>query len=320
VTAAPFFSAVITLYNKAPYIERAIRSVLAQTDRDFELLVIDDGSTDDGRARAESIRDDRVRVVVQPNAGEGAARNRGIREARAPYVCFLDGDDEWTRSFLASIRKLVEDHPSAGLLATSYEIAEDGTASLPAQIALPEGFRSGLLPNYFEACASGAPLVTSSSVCVPRRIFDSVGLFAEGVVRGCDLDFWGRVAFSYPLAFTRDVGAIYHRDAEGRACDTFRFQKPWIFFETASELLARNPGFEFRRDLEDYLAARAREDALECISLGDGRTARVILQRMTRLSDRWRRLALELLSLAPPQVLGALRATRRAVARDSLRR
>ncbi|MDX2087511.1 MAG: glycosyltransferase [Kofleriaceae bacterium] len=309
----PRFSVVITLYNKERYIERAIRSVLAQTDSDFELLVIDDGSTDASRGAAAAVRDDRIRLISQPNAGEGAARNRGIDEARAEFVCFLDGDDEWTPSFLASIRGLIEAQPGAGIYATAYDIVEPEGQVVRAPIAVPAGFQAGILPRYFAACAAGTSPVWSSAVCVPRWVFSEIGRFAEGVSRGCDLDFWGRVAFAYPIAFTASVGAIYRRDAEGRACNTFRFQKPWIFFATARRFLAEHPAFPQRADVEDYLAERARADALECISLGDGDTARRILGEMTRPADRWRRRALALLSYAPPGTLAWLVAARRAL-------
>lgn len=309
--ASPFFSAVITLYNKEPYIERAMRSVLAQSDGDFELLVIDDGSTDRGRERAEGVSDARIRVISQANAGEGAARNRGIREARGAHVCFLDGDDEWKPSFLAAIRHLIAAFPQAGLYATGYEVVEAGGACRSAAIALPKDFSLGILPDYFAACVAGAPPVTSSSVCVPRAVFEKVGLFAEGVVRGCDLDFWGRVAFGHPIAFSKQICARYRRDAEGRACNTLRFEKPWVFFETARHLLRTHPTFPSRRQLEDYLTSRAREDALECISLGGGSVAREILRNMDRPRDRALRLALGALSFAPTSLFSALRAMRR---------
>jgi glycosyltransferase involved in cell wall biosynthesis len=88
-------SVIVPLFNKAKYIERALRSITAQALSDFEVIVVDDGSTDGGARIAESHPDPRFRLIRQPNAGPGAARNHGAAEARAPYLAFLDADDAW---------------------------------------------------------------------------------------------------------------------------------------------------------------------------------------------------------------------------------
>ena len=108
-SAAPRVSVVVPVYNKGRYLRRAVDSVLAQSFTDFELILVDDGSTDDSLAVAREYTDPRVRVIRQANSGAGAARNRGIDEARATMVAFLDGDDEWVPAFLDQMMALVRE-------------------------------------------------------------------------------------------------------------------------------------------------------------------------------------------------------------------
>src|SRR5687767_12772807 len=94
-------SVIVPLYNKGPYVRRMLDSISAQTFSDFELIVVDDGSTDDGPVQVDRHPDRRIRMVRQANAGPGAARNRGISEASGELIAFLDADDEWLREYLA---------------------------------------------------------------------------------------------------------------------------------------------------------------------------------------------------------------------------
>ena len=177
----PVVSAVIPLYNKAPYIGRAIQSVLAQTEQEFEVIVVDDGSTDGGAAIVEHFADPRIRLITQENRGASAARNRGIRESWADLVAFLDADDEWYPAFLETALDLRRRYPGAGLYATAYTIYNpDGGRRVASIAAVPPTPWSGLLPNYFRSAALGEPPISSSSVAIPRGVLKETGGFAEG--------------------------------------------------------------------------------------------------------------------------------------------
>jgi glycosyltransferase involved in cell wall biosynthesis len=104
----PFFSVVIPVYNRAGPLAAALGSVLAQSEQDFEIVVIDDGSKDNPKAVADAIGDSRIRIVAQENCGGGAARNRGIDEARGAFIAFLDSDDVFLPHHLATMRVLLE--------------------------------------------------------------------------------------------------------------------------------------------------------------------------------------------------------------------
>jgi len=103
----PAISVVIPLYNKGPYIRRTLTSVLAQTFQDFTVLVVDDGSTDEGPEAVQSLRDSRIAYLRQNNQGPGAARNTGLARVQSPFVAFLDADDEWSPEFLAITHDLI---------------------------------------------------------------------------------------------------------------------------------------------------------------------------------------------------------------------
>lgn len=115
-------SVVIPLYNKEQYIERTIISILSQTFQDFEIIIVDDGSTDGSVERAETWADDRIKVLKMEHKGASAARNKGILAATAELITFIDADDEWKPGFLEKIIYLKDKYPECGAYATSYEI------------------------------------------------------------------------------------------------------------------------------------------------------------------------------------------------------
>lgn len=217
----PRISVIIPLYNKAAYIRRAVDSVLAQTEQDFEIIIVDDGSTDGGERVLRSYSDTRIKYVRQENFGVSAARNNGIKYSSAEFVSFLDADDAYYPKFIETVLHLRRKFPQAGLYSTSYCMVEpDGSLVAPKYRAIPKFPWEGILPSYFES-ALGAPPVSTITVGVNKEVFYSVGYFPEGELLGEDLDMWFRIALKYPVAFSSYVGATYYRNSKNRACGTF---------------------------------------------------------------------------------------------------
>ena len=124
----PHFSVIMPLYNKAPYVRKAVESIVGQSFTDWELIIVDDCSTDSSTAVVEQITDPRIRIVrLEKNGGVSAARNRGVAESAATYICFLDADDWWEPTFLEEMAGLVERHPNAGIYGTGYTIVDEKT-------------------------------------------------------------------------------------------------------------------------------------------------------------------------------------------------
>lgn len=213
------FSIIIPLYNKAPYIEKAIRSVAAQTFQEFELIVIDDGSTDDGIKKLEDLFNLLTPplggwgATQQSNSGVSVARNNGVALAKYDYIAFLDADDWWAPTYLEEMKALIESFPEAGIYGSSYFIVKNGKYT-PAKIGVEEGFQSGLI-NYFQVYAKTMwmPLWTGATI-IKKSIFIENDGFKPALKLGEDFDLWVRVAIKYPVAFLNKALAYYNQDVE----------------------------------------------------------------------------------------------------------
>ena len=203
-------SVIIPLYNKETGIATALRSVLAQTYQDFEIIVVDDGSTDGSVAIVESFDDPRIHLIRQQNAGVSAARNRGISEAKGEYVAFLDADDEWMPEFLEEIRTLQEAYPACKAQATNYVFNSNGVNSPTILRKIPFLGEQGILSNYFEVASCSHPPVCSISVCIERKLLQEIGGFPIGIKSGEDLLTWARIAVCTQWAYSLKAFAQYN--------------------------------------------------------------------------------------------------------------
>ena len=219
------FSVIIPLYNKAPYIRKALESVLAQTYTDYEVIVVDDGSTDDSaRIAEEYIREVKgaensgaetnaynlspinYKLIRQANSGVSAARNNGVAQAGGDYIAFLDADDWWEPTYLEKMLQLIEDYPEAGLYACNYVYYKPGKTH--EALDIPTGYIN--YPKaYYEG---GAMLVWTGAAIMPRAVFDEMGGFLLGIKLGEDFLLWAKTALHYPVAFLNEPLAYYNND------------------------------------------------------------------------------------------------------------
>jgi len=212
----PFFSVVIPLYNKQSHVKETLESVFAQTFQDFEIVIVNDGSTDNSAKVVEAIQDNRIRVIHQNNAGVSVARNRAIKEANAEYIAFLDADDIWLPEFLETICELIEKFPDAGLYATAYKRLKANSEENHLNIqALASKNYQGVIPSYFKSITQGDNIVWTSATCIPRKIFEENNIwFPEGEKYAEDAYVWGRVAMKFDIIYDTKVCAIYQIEAE----------------------------------------------------------------------------------------------------------
>lgn len=215
-TASSFLvSVIISTYNRSEYLLRSVKSVLAQTYENFELLIIDDASTDETTDVINSFLDPRIRYIRhERNKGGPAARNTGIENSKGELIAFLDDDDEWMPEKLQKQVDLLSHAPAnvglvyCGLLV----IGPDGQTIVHKDIPFLQG-------SVYEYLLRGSGIGTVSRVLVRRSCFDKAGFFDEQLKSCQDWDMWLRVARLFDVEFIPDVLVkIYQHDAQ-ISCD-----------------------------------------------------------------------------------------------------
>lgn len=210
----PRFSVIMPLYNKAPYVRKALESVMTQTFANFEVIIIDDGSTDDSLAVCEDFISQlhketkltNVALLRQPNAGVAATRNKGVAASHGEYLCFLDADDWWEPAYLAEMDKLISEYSDAGIYASNYIYYKPGKTHVA--LNLPRGYMD--YPKvYYEG--SAMPVWTGAT-CMSRKVYDEMGGFPRGVKLGEDFLLWSKTALHYRVVFCEKPLAYYNND------------------------------------------------------------------------------------------------------------
>ena len=201
-------SVVIPLYNKEKSIAMTIGSVLNQTFADFELIVVDDGSTDKSAAIVSNISDSRIRLYSKPNGGVSSARNFGAGKACGELVAFLDGDDRWEPTFLETVDRMARKHPGCSMYATDYiRVIADNPEKviLPAkklfsdtEITVIRHYENYILNN----------LVSSSAVAVNKQLLERLGGFDTTLTNGEDIDMWFRLGLCAPVCYSSRVETV----------------------------------------------------------------------------------------------------------------
>jgi len=214
----PTISVIIPLYNKQRHIKRTLESALAQTFSDFELIVVNDGSTDDSENEVLQFSDSRIRYFKTQNQGVSAARNFGISKANGTFIAFLDADDWWKSWHLYKLSDLFLDFGQAGLYCMNYVRSHSETKNrVPKFAGLTEYPWRGIVPDFFYSSYIDR-IAWTSAVAVPKKILDEIGNFDEEITLGAgeDLDLWIRIAVRYPVAFDSQFSAYHNLAADNR--------------------------------------------------------------------------------------------------------
>ena len=202
----PKVSVVIPAYNAMAYLPETIANVLEQTYTDFEVIVVNDGSTDNIKEWITQISDRRVKLVSQVNLGLAGARNTGIRESQGEYLAFLDADDLWESSKLAKQVQVLDSHPEAGLVYTWISYIDEGGKST-GRVVKPE-----LEGNVWQELTKGNLVECGSVAMVRRQCFEKCGLFDCNLGSFVeDWDMWLRIARTYPFKVIKEPLTYYRQ-------------------------------------------------------------------------------------------------------------
>lgn len=234
---APTVSVVVTTYNQARFIGETLESVFAQTFPDFEVIVVDDGSTDDTPDRIQPFLNC-VTYLRQKNQGIAHSRNAGIRVASGEFVALLDGDDVWLPDKLSVQVAVARQYPSAGLIVVDgIMFSSDGIlrSSLFDRRLMKPG--SGFLTRTFvhSLLVEANAIMTTSQVMIPRRVLLDVGPSTPKFARSSDYDLYLRIAYRYDVAIIKRILAK-HRYVSTSASGPLA-QRPFIYFEETMNVL-----------------------------------------------------------------------------------
>jgi glycosyltransferase involved in cell wall biosynthesis len=201
----PKVTVVIPAYNAMTFLPETLDSVLQQTFTDFEVSIVNDGSTDRIVAWFMTVKDDRVRLISQANQGLSAARNTGIDEARGEYIAFLDADDLWAPTKLEQQVRCLDRDPAVGLVYTWTRLVDE--------TGKPTGVKydSEVEGNVWQQILVGDIVGSGSSAMVRRDCFDRVGGFDPNLPAAEDFDLWTRIAAQYPVAVVKEFLLDYRQ-------------------------------------------------------------------------------------------------------------
>jgi len=309
-----YFSVIIPLHNKKPYIERTLQSVLAQTYKHFEIIIVNDGSNDGGELIAARYKNNNIHIIHQLNSGVSAARNNGMLAARHDFVCLLDADDTWMPEFLQEIVNLIHDFPDHHIFSLRHQIIDSDGQLIYPKVQLNKSYR-GAIDNFTQLFAKSNGLINASSVCLRKSYCLGLGGFPAGYNQGEDIYLWIRYGLNTRLVFYNKVGSCYFRNSSNRSINRFTAHSlPYHFtyFYTAlnHKDFSTNYSKTKVKHLTHYLRKQASAHIAQLIILDKRELAMAHVQLLYDLNKATGRLCY-LITLLPCQALRGLKFIRK---------
>jgi glycosyltransferase involved in cell wall biosynthesis len=252
----PFFSVVIPLYNKENFIESTVKSILNQTFNDYEIVIIDDASTDSSLKIANELASAKVKIINHPiNKGLSATRNTGIEIASADYIAFLDADDCWEATYLETIASLINQYPEAKLFATNYLEVYSEFVNIPPKTNLKINDANCIVKNFFKASLN-QPIYCPSSLCVNKVVFDKIGCYDKQITFGEDVDFNIRANTTFLLAYNPSPLVKYSMYSQNQITNSSLKNKVIPNFNSFETVAIGNSNLKKYMDFHRYIFAK----------------------------------------------------------------
>lgn len=248
-----FFSVIIPLFNKEKYIEATLKSVLNQNFEDFEVIIYDDGSTDNSLNIIEQIKDSRIIIRKQKNQGTSVARNNAINIAKGDFIALLDADDYWSPNHLIELKKIIKTFPKAGLYCNNYRIFYTPTISRPAKFNFKYQTNCLIVDDFFKASIINC-VAWTSSVCFSKETFLDIGGFQPHLKTAQDLDLWIRFALKHQVAFNPKITMSYKQFVSNSLSKNENHfnEIRYNFISSFNEIEKTNPSLKLYLDINRY--------------------------------------------------------------------
>ena len=248
-----YLSVIIPLFNKEKNIVNTLTSVCNQTYTDFEVIIVNDGSTDASIKNISVINDDRIQLFSKKNEGVSIARNFGAEKAISNYIVFLDADDYWHPNHLNNLFELINAFPNHLWFASAYEKKRNKqlTTKMDSPILEKGNHWIGEVDEFFRYCFKDS-LVNSSSVCFKKEFFNELKGFNINFSHGEDTDLWIRAALSSKLVFSNIVSSCNNLIGSNRSSDIPINNRHTINFDSFSEEEEKNSFLKKYLDLNRY--------------------------------------------------------------------
>lgn len=231
------FSIVMPYYKNAHIVKRSVDSIIAQTVKDFELLIVDDGSEDNIDDIISEYGDSRITVLHKKNGGVSSTRNFGISNAKGEYVCFLDSDDAWCEDHLEELSSMIDKYPENSFFITSHlRIGNSEVSSSDALVGYEDVF---VEEDFIRLCFAGNEVIHTNSVCLKREFLMADELFNTSASIGEDTDLWFRCAMRSPVVVSKKVTTKYYRD-NSFLTKNRKFNYDWPFLEQYKKAQSEN--------------------------------------------------------------------------------
>lgn len=250
----PFFSVVIPLYNKENFIANTIENVLQQSFQDFEIVIVDDGSTDNSFAIAQSFNDHRIRIYQQQNSGPSTARNKGIELSESNYIALLDADDVWQRNHLEELHKSISTYPNGALFCNAYQLKLQQNFTHNATYNLQNLRDIQIVKDYFHASIIH-PLAWTSAIAFNKDDFWDLGGFDIKIPSGQDIDLWIKFGLNKTIIFNPAYTACYDKTVPASLSKKHIREVKYQFLNRYKNNDDKLPGFKQFLDINRYAIA-----------------------------------------------------------------